>query len=83
MRIYSAKTYIIWPGENNPDSRIHPICLGGEALRRMVKSAALMEGDVIYEATEFARVREKRSVELIDTAGAPVEDAEGGEEMQL
>ena len=77
MRIYSTKTYIVWPANDEHK----PQLIDGQSLRQKIKSAELFEGDAIYEATEFARVKEKRSVMLLDASGAPVmeEEAETGE----
>lgn len=80
MRIYSEKQYIVWPGK---DAGVNPktfaaVIVNGKQLRSMVKSANLKDDDIIFEATEFARVRPTRSVELIDVTGAPI-----NEELEL
>jgi hypothetical protein len=77
LRIYSSKTYIIWPG----DDQLIPRKVDGQTLRNLVKEAALVEGDTVYEASVFAKTKEKHSIELIDAGGTPVEGVE--EELGL
>lgn len=76
MRIFSSKTYIVWPKFFDGSNLPAPVILNGQQLRDKIRLGTMQDGDTIYETSEFARVKEKRSVELVDPAGAVVETAE-------
>jgi hypothetical protein len=76
MRIYSNKTYIIL--SNDPINS--PLLVDGKKLREMVKASALLKDDIVYEASVFAKAKEKRTVELVDVDGALVEVLEPEQE---